>query len=151
MRTLHAPTVEDTHRAGARLGAAAAPGTVVALIGDLGAGKTEFARGVARGLGVPGTVRSPTFILVDTHEGGRLPLWHADLYRLHGDADLEQLGLEDLLDVGVVLVEWAERCSDLLPDDHLRVVLTDAPGGGRLLSVDATGPRHAPLEEAVCG
>src|SRR5690349_4412526 len=90
---LHLPTPESTHALGARLGALVLPGAVLALVGDLGAGKTALVQGVAAGLGAPGRVQSPTFVLVQPHEGGRLPLWHADWYRLRSEAEAEALGL----------------------------------------------------------
>lgn len=143
-------SVDDTRAFGARLGAAAFAGTVVALLGDLGAGKTALAQGVGRGLGLAEGVQSPTFVLVDEHHGGRLPLVHADLYRLEDPAQLEQLGLEERLEAGdaVGLVEWADRFPQLLPADHLEVRLLHE-GSSRRLEVRATGPRHAGLLEAL--
>lgn len=147
-------TPEETLDLGRRLGQAAVPGTVVALRGDLGAGKTLFARGVGAGLGVTGPVTSPTFVLVMVHEGGRLPLIHADLYRL-GDLDeAEAVGLPELLrGDGVALVEWADRIPGLLPADHLEVHLAWVPGRPeeRDVQVTATGPDHRALEHALVG
>lgn len=148
MRTLYAPDAATTHLLGERLGQAAVPGTVVALIGDLGAGKTAFARGVGAGLGVS-RIQSPTFILVQAHSTGRLPLWHADLYRLSDVDELEQLGLDEILaGDGVVLVEWADRFPELLPADHLEVRLSEE-GEGRRVELRAHGPRSAALEAAL--
>lgn len=145
------PTADHTFALGEALGRAATPGTVVALIGPLGAGKTVFARGVGAGLEVRTRVQSPTFVIVQAHTGGRLPLWHADLYRLEGDDEIEQLGLEELLlGDGVVLVEWADRFPGLLPEDHLRVVLA-GDGDAREVTVSATGPRAAALGRALGG
>ncbi len=149
MRTLVLNTAEDTHALGWRLGQAAAPGTFVALVGDLGAGKTALVRGLARGLGVSGRVQSPTFVLVQVHEGGRLPLWHADWYRLGSEEELEHLALDEL-DEGVVAVEWADRFPGALPPDRLEIRLADEPGGGRRAEIEATGSAHVPLEVA-CG
>lgn len=148
MATLFAPDPDATFAAGARLGRALQPGDVVALVGDLGAGKTLFARGVGHGLGVR-RVQSPTFVVVQAHTDGRLPLWHADLYRLDDVDDLEQLGLEDLWRAdGVLLVEWADRFPGLLPDDHLEVRLSEE-GEGRRLELRAHGPRARALEAAL--
>lgn len=146
------PSVEQTRALGRRLGAVATPGVVVALVGDLGAGKTAFAQGVGEGLGVRGVVQSPTFVLVDEHTDGRLPLVHADLYRLDDPAELDQLGLDERLERGdaVGLVEWADKHPDVLPADHLRVELAHA-GTARRITWTATGPRHAALLEAVGG
>lgn len=140
---------EDTFALGRAIGRAAHAGTVVALIGDLGAGKTVFAKGVGEGLNVATRVTSPTFILVATHDTGRLPYWHADLYRLGDASELEHLGLEDMLEGGgVAVIEWADRFADLLPDDRLEVHLGDAQMG-RLIRLVATGPLHAHLEAAA--
>jgi tRNA threonylcarbamoyladenosine biosynthesis protein TsaE len=97
-----------TRELGCRLGALLEPGDIVVLSGPLGAGKTTFAQGVAAGLGVPGVVRSPTYTLLDVHEGGRLPLLHADAWRLGGAAELDGLGLDVAPPGAVLLVEWGE-------------------------------------------
>jgi tRNA threonylcarbamoyladenosine biosynthesis protein TsaE len=114
---------EDTRDRAARLAAALAPGAVVLLSGDLGAGKTAFVRGLAAGLGIdPDDVTSPTFTLVHEYRGGRVPLVHVDLYRLER-ADLDEIGLDqDLANRGVVAVEWAERLSRATPGAiHVRI------------------------------
>lgn len=117
-------------------------GLVVALVGDLGAGKTAFAQGVGQGLEVGVPIVSPTFVLVAEYEGTR-PLLHADVYRIE-EQDLPGVGLEELLETwpGVALVEWADRFVDILPDDHL-VVRLEVEEDQRLLSVEATGPAAA--------
>jgi tRNA threonylcarbamoyladenosine biosynthesis protein TsaE len=140
---------EQTLALGERIGAVAGPGTVVALVGDLGVGKTLLAQGVGRGLGVTSLVTSPTFVLMVVHEGGRLPLVHADIYRLCDEDEAELIGLpEALAGEGVALVEWADLLPGLLPDDHLRVELRWLPGRPqeREVTLRATGPGHAPLE-----
>jgi tRNA threonylcarbamoyladenosine biosynthesis protein TsaE len=145
---------EQTRELGRRLGAAAEPGTVIALVGDLGVGKTLLAQGVGAGLGVEGPVTSPTFVLMRVHEGGRLLLVHADIYRLGDEDEAEAIGLpEALASDAVVLVEWADLLPDLLPEDHLRVELRWLPGRPeeREVVLEATGPRHAPLEAALHG
>lgn len=152
MPTIVADSTEETRRVGELIGQHAHAGTIVALVGDLGAGKTVLAKGIGAGLQVPSRVVSPTFVLVQAHEGGRLPLWHADLYRL-GDADeIEQIGLVELAESGgVTVVEWADRFPEVLPADHLRVVFTDLDIDRRQLLVEATGPRHRHLEVVVGG
>ena len=113
---------KETEQLGERLGAALKPGSVLAYTGDLGAGKTAFTRGVARGLQVPERVTSPTFNIVNEYEGGRLPLFHFDMYRLGGADELFDIGWEDYLARnGVCAVEWSERAEDLLEDDAIRV------------------------------
>jgi tRNA threonylcarbamoyladenosine biosynthesis protein TsaE len=144
MRTFSCPAPSDTEALGARLAACAYPGVVVALGGDLGAGKTVFARGVGRGLGVATRVQSPTFILVQWHEGGRLPFAHADLYRLGDGEDLEHLGIPELVADGVLLVEWAARFPEILPADHVEVELTEVEHG-RLVHMRGHGPRGVAL------
>ena len=115
---------ESTRELGAAVGRLAPAGTVVLLQGDLGAGKTVFAQGVGRGLEAPTVVNSPTFVLLNEHLGGRLPLRHADLYRLD-DLDLiAELGLDQAALGGILLVEWPERGEGVLPAEHLHVRIT---------------------------
>jgi tRNA threonylcarbamoyladenosine biosynthesis protein TsaE len=98
------------------------PGTVIAYTGELGAGKTAFTRGLARGLGVPYGVTSPTFTIVNEYEGGRLPLFHFDMYRLGGADELFDIGWEDYLARGgVCAVEWSENVEEVLDDQTIRV------------------------------
>ena len=114
-------SVEETEAIGRRLGAVLRPGVVIACRGDLGAGKTAFTRGLARGLGCTGRVSSPTFTIVNEHEG-RLPLFHFDLYRLGDGEELFDIGWEDYLDRGgVCAVEWSERAWSLLPPETVYV------------------------------
>jgi tRNA threonylcarbamoyladenosine biosynthesis protein TsaE len=124
-----------------RLAAVARPGDLLCLVGDLGAGKTQFAKGFAVGLGISDVVSSPTFVLMAEYEG-RLPLFHIDLYRLDDAADALAGGLLDERQAeGVVLVEWAERLGSALPAARLDVV------------IDGTGdePRHISLRSADPG
>jgi tRNA threonylcarbamoyladenosine biosynthesis protein TsaE len=138
-------TVEDAEALrslAAALGACAPAGSVVALSGDLGSGKTTFAQGFARGLGVSGDVVSPTFVLVSQYDSGTITLIHADLYRIESDAELGELGLDEWIGGdAVVLIEWADLYPGLLPEDHLRVTFTHLPDG-RLVRLEATGPSH---------
>ena len=106
-------------------------GTVIWLEGDLGAGKTAFARGFARGLGITEPVTSPTFTILQGYEGGRLPLWHFDLYRLEDESEMDELGYEDCFyGDGVSLVEWASRMPAFLPQDAAKVEIPRAPEKG---------------------
>ena len=115
---------EETEALGARLARALEPGAVVAFTGDLGAGKTAFVRGLARGLGIQDRVTSPTFTIVNEYEGGRLPLFHFDLYRLGSADELFDIGWEDYLARGgVCAVEWSERMEELLEPGTIRVDL----------------------------
>jgi tRNA threonylcarbamoyladenosine biosynthesis protein TsaE len=114
---------QSTEAFGARLAPALRPGDVVALYGDLGAGKTTLARGVLRGLGFAGEVASPTFPIVQPYEELALPLWHVDLYRIEDASELEELALEEILDGGALLIEWPERLGDALWPSALRLDL----------------------------
>ena len=122
--TIHTDTADATRRIGQIIGQAAGPGDVYLLTGPLGAGKTCLTQGIARGLGVDGYARSPTFVLM-TRYRGRLTLHHADLYRIDHPAEAWDLGLEDVITAGedVLIVEWADRAGDLFPDDALWIAL----------------------------
>ena len=147
MRTLSLPTAAATDALGHALAAALFPGAFLALRGDLGAGKSSLARALARGLGIEGPVPSPTFVLVNTYEG-RLPLVHADWYRLCDAEELEQLGWDEIATAEVVtVVEWVERAEEVLPADRLELALA-YEGDGRIVTLEATGPRHEVLEHA---
>ena len=115
---------QETQELARRLGQLANAGTVLLLAGPLGAGKTSFVQGLARGLGITGVVNSPTFTIVKEYRG-RLPLFHFDLYRLEEAEELWELGLDEYLDsVGVSALEWGERALALLPRDHLLILST---------------------------
>jgi len=108
----HSPT--ETEALGEKFGRTATSGLVIALSGDLGAGKTQFVKGLARGLGISARVHSPTFTLVNEYAGGRLKLFHLDLYRLETREQILSAGIEEFLSpAGVSVVEWAERIYDL--------------------------------------
>ncbi|MBP5200598.1 MAG: tRNA (adenosine(37)-N6)-threonylcarbamoyltransferase complex ATPase subunit type 1 TsaE [Schwartzia sp.] len=113
---------EETAALAERLGAAAEAGTVLCLVGDLGAGKTLFTQGFARGLGVTGEVTSPTFALMNQYRG-RLPVTHFDLYRLEREDELDEIGFYEYAEPsgGVVLIEWADKFPDVLPEPHIRL------------------------------
>lgn len=112
----------ETEALGERLAQNLRPGTVLAYTGDLGAGKTAFTRGLARGLGITARVTSPTFTIVNEYEGGRMPLFHFDLYRLSGSEELYDIGWEDYLARdGLLAVEWSENVEDALEQDCVRV------------------------------
>ena len=119
----------ETEALGARLAEQLEPGGVVAFTGDLGAGKTAFTRGLARGLGITERVTSPTFTVVNEYEGGRLPLFHSDMYRLGSSEELFGIGWEDYLARGgVCAVEWSENVEDALEEDAVRVDIRRGDG-----------------------
>ncbi len=152
---LRAQTAEDTREVGEALSASLRARDAVVLTGELGAGKTTFVQGVARGLGIEDQVSSPTFTLVKEYRG-ILDIAHVDVYRLERVQDVVDLGLDELGDgEGVLLVEWGDAVEDLLPDERLRVELTteDLVSDVRRLRVSALGAswqeRWGALEVAV--
>jgi len=116
MGTIISRSAGETREAGCAEGARVRPGDVLALVGDLGAGKTEWVKGLAAGLGSQAAVTSPTFTLIQEYAGGRLPLYHLDCYRLESAAELVAIGLDDYLDGrGVLAIEWADKFPELIP------------------------------------
>ena len=134
MIALAAP--DETEALGMRLAARLGAGDVIALFGDLGAGKTTLARGVLKGLGFEGDVASPTFPIVQSYEPPevRLPLWHVDLYRIENPEEIEELALDEAREAGALVVEWPERLGGRLWPQSLRLELAVAEGGGRVLT-----------------
>ncbi|MGZ6030015.1 MAG: tRNA (adenosine(37)-N6)-threonylcarbamoyltransferase complex ATPase subunit type 1 TsaE [Myxococcaceae bacterium] len=138
----------ETRALGEALGRVLQEGDFIGLVGELGAGKTELARGIARGVGIRDEdVTRPTFAIVHQHHG-RIPLTHADLYRLTGSADLDGTGFHELRDgPGATLVEWVDRVPGAAPPDALRIVLGEPAEDRRELVVTASGPRSGHLLE----
>ena len=115
----------ETMALGEQIGRAATPGLVLALTGDLGAGKTVLCKGIAAGLGVTETITSPTFTIRQSYEDGRLPFHHMDVYRIEDPDEMEEIGLFDCVDgEGVTVIEWAEMIRDLLPPETVCITLT---------------------------
>ncbi len=129
---------EETEALGARLADALAEGRVVAFTGDLGAGKTAFVSGMARALGVEERVTSPTFTIVNEYEGGRLPLFHFDMYRLGSADELFHIGWEDYLARGgVCAVEWSENVTGAIEPDAVRVSILRGDGDNdRVIAIE---------------
>ena len=123
MKSIVANSPEETAALGEVWAREAAPGWTIALCGDLGMGKTQLVKGLARGLGITGRIASPTFALVNEHLGGRVPLFHLDLYRLDTRAQIAGAGLDEYFFTprGVTVVEWAERWWDEVQSPQLRV------------------------------
>ena len=138
--TVTCPSAEATRALAAGIAQRVTPGSVVALSGDLGAGKTCFIQGLAAGLGVEGPVTSPTFIMIAEH-AGRLPLYHVDLYRTESLGEIRRLGLEELLDgPGVTAIEWAEKAEPLLPSRAVRVRIRGGGDEPRIVEIDGAPP-----------
>lgn len=142
---------EDTDRLAWAIASLLGPGDVVALIGPLGAGKTRFTQALFKAWGAEDYVRSPSFTLVNEYEG-KLPLVHMDLYRINQPPDIEDLGYEEYFyGKGIVVVEWADRAEDYLPDDHIRLVFEKIPGEpeARIIHILRTGPKSQRLASEV--
>ncbi|MDD2629248.1 MAG: tRNA (adenosine(37)-N6)-threonylcarbamoyltransferase complex ATPase subunit type 1 TsaE [Limnochordia bacterium] len=131
----------DTKGYGQRLASYLLPGDVIALSGDLGAGKTTFCQGIGQGLGVGIPIKSPTFTIIREYEG-RIPFYHFDVYRLNSLLELEDLGYEEYFyGDGVVAIEWADLIKPVLPEDHLEVIMEYGHESGRKIWFVAHGPR----------
>lgn len=146
-RRLESRGPDETRAIGTRLGALLIAGDVVLLQGELGAGKTTFVQGVARGLGYEGAVSSKSFVLLGEYEG-RVRLYHADLYRLDDPAQVADLALDEISADGVLVVEWPERAQDVLPEEHLLVRFEVTSEDGRVLEFKAQGARS---DEIIAG
>ena len=130
----------ETRELGTRLAEKLKAGDVILLEGELGAGKSELARGVARGLGVTETVTSPSFTILNVYESGRIPLYHFDWYRLESAEELYELGMDEYLGGnGIALVEWPAQCPDAVPEKCLRI------------KISATGENSRRIETESCG
>lgn len=136
----------DTDRLAAEISAYLVPGSVLALDGDLGAGKTRFSQAVAKALGVTDVVNSPTFTIIKEYEGSRLPFYHMDVYRISLE-EASDLGLEEYFDGdGVTLVEWASRIEELLPGERLSITIAVTDDGAREFTLVPAGE----LYERAC-
>ena len=143
-RNYQTNSAEETRSLASTLGAILRPGDTLCLIGDLGAGKTTFTQGLALGLGLPPDepVNSPTFMLLAEHPGGRVPLFHFDVYRLPDSSALYDLAFDEYLSgEGVVVIEWADRITDALPPDRLDLVFSAVSYDTRQITVTAQGER----------
>lgn len=144
--TLNAATPGATRRVGARIGRLLRVGDAVLLSGELGAGKTVLAQGIARGLGVADPVKSSSFVIVNEYQGwrrgGAVRLYHVDLYRLDEPEQVAELALDEMAADGVLVVEWPERAPAELPAEHLRVAIDYAGASARSIGVSAAGARY---------
>ena len=141
--TISTTSAEETTALGEKLGRLLRPGDVIALFGDLGAGKTTLTRGIAVGLGLAADIHSPTFTLIHEHPGA-IPLYHVDLYRLTSEEEVETLGLEEYMySDGVTIVEWADRMTSSLPKDRLDITLRMQGDTERELTFESESDRIA--------
>jgi tRNA threonylcarbamoyladenosine biosynthesis protein TsaE len=144
---LHIPDLTATAAFGRGLGAYLFPGAVVALVGQLGAGKTHLTRAIAEGLGVknPAAVNSPTFVLIQEYPA-RLPIYHFDAYRLSGPREFAELGVDEYFrGDGVCVVEWADKVDVTLPAEHLRIEIDIVDANQRRFTLTARGARYERL------
>lgn len=150
MPTYRTQTAEETRALGKVLGAGLVPGDVVLLSGPMGAGKSELARGIARGIGIEGPMPSPSFPILLVYEGPDFPLYHMDLYRLEGEEECEEIGLSEYLGGdGVAVVEWPDRAPGLMPARRLEIHMgfSDTPEERELNLVYRGGMGEIPLEQ----
>ena len=123
-RTINIKNEEETKKFGLKIGQAAVPGQVVGLIGDLGTGKTTLTKYIARGLGVEENISSPTFMIVREYHGGRMPLYHFDVYRIGDPEELFDIGADEYFDGdGLCVVEWADMVMPQLPEDSMFICI----------------------------
>ena len=121
-RILETWSEQETYELGMKIGTAAIEGQVYTLIGDLGVGKTAFSKGLAKGLGIEEDISSPTFTIIQVYEGGRLPFYHFDVYRIGDVEELDEIGYEDYVyGSGVTLIEWANLIEEVLPDKRIDI------------------------------
>jgi tRNA threonylcarbamoyladenosine biosynthesis protein TsaE len=141
MATHISKSPEETAALGELLGQEARAGLLVGLSGDLGVGKTQFVKGIARGLGIPGRVHSPTFGLVNAYQGGRMPCYHLDLYRLETAEQIRGAGLDEYLlqRDGVTVIEWVERLGSLQPREILMIHFRELSENEREIVYESAG------------
>lgn len=149
-RSITTTSAEETMELGEKLGKLLAPGDVIALFGDLGAGKTTLTKGIAVGLGLVADIHSPTFTLIHEHPGA-VPLYHVDLYRLSSEEEIETLGLEEYIySDGVTIIEWADRMKSILPKDRLDITLRMQGDTERELTLETGSERVGKVIEGLC-
>ena len=141
--TFETHSVAETQALGAALARQLQPDDVLLMLGDMGAGKSEFTRGLARGLGVTGYVTSPTFTIMQLHDSGRLPLYHFDWYRLNDVEELNELSMDEYLHAGgVAVIEWPSRAEEAIPETYLEVALEPVGDNVRRITFTPVGGFH---------
>jgi len=148
--TVHTNSAHETMALGEQIGRAAQAGDCIALIGELGAGKTVMAKGIAKGIGIePDAVTSPTFVLIARHQGD-LPLYHFDAYRLSAASEMSAIGAEEMLyGNGVCVIEWADRMAEILPEDRLEIRMIVTGETGRKIRIRSAGQQGLRLARAL--
>lgn len=143
MLKLYTECVEETSKIGEQLGRLVSIGNIICLSGDLGAGKTAFTKGIAKGLGVEDYVTSPTYTIINEYEG-RLPLYHFDVYRLNDVEEMHELGYEEyFFGDGVVVLEWADIVKDIIPKERLWITILNTKGDdSREIIMEPTGENY---------
>lgn len=141
-------SVEETISLAKKLGSTITKGTTICLTGDLGTGKTHFAKGVAEGLGITSSITSPTFTIVNEYHTGRLPLYHFDVYRVHDANEILQVGFEEYIyGEGITLIEWADLIESILPDEFLQVKIEkNQTENERIITFNSVGKDYPFLE-----
>ena len=140
MRTTSA---EETRALGEKLAASLRLGDVLLLLGDMGAGKSELTRGIARGLGIQGPVASPTFTILQVYDEGRIPLYHFDWYRLESADELYEMGMDEYLGGdGIAIIEWPSQCPEAIPPCRLEITLTPLADTVREITWRGVGGFH---------
>lgn len=141
-------SVEETISLAKKLGSTITKGTTICLTGDLGTGKTHFAKGVAEGLGITSSITSPTFTIVNEYHTGRLPLYHFDVYRVHDADEILQVGFEEYIyGEGITLIEWADLIESILPDEFLQVKIEkNQTENERIITFNSVGKDYPFLE-----
>ena len=136
---------KETFALGESFGKEAVPGTVIALFGDLGAGKTVFAKGFAKGLGIEETVNSPTFTILQVYESGRIPFYHFDVYRIGDVSEMDEIGFDEYTEgSGASLIEWADLIEEILPVGTIRITIERdrTEGGDGIRMIRISGPEE---------
>ena len=124
-------SAQETYDLGKKIGEQLSPGSVLTLVGDLGVGKTVFSQGLAEGLGITEPVNSPTFTIIQIYEGGRLPFYHFDVYRIGDISEMDEIGCEDYFwGDGVCLIEWANLIEEILPEHYTEITIEKNPEKG---------------------
>ena len=128
IKIINTSSVEETMKIGEMLGRKVSPGMTICLTGDLGTGKTHFAKGIAEGLGIKDTITSPTFTIVNEYYEGRIPFYHFDVYRVNDIDEILQVGFEEYVyGQGITLIEWADMIEAILPDEFIHVKIEKTP------------------------